>query len=48
LAERKKEFLGIGVPGVIGTGIVIGAAVAVGIPQAILRFATELVRAALR
>jgi hypothetical protein len=37
-----------GISGLIGSAIVIGAAIVVGIPQAIIRFATELVRAALR
>jgi len=48
LAEPRKEFLGIGVTGVIGTACVVAAAIISGLPQALLRFVVELVAAGMR
>jgi hypothetical protein len=37
-----------GIAGLIASVVVIGAVIAIGIPQAVVRFAAELTRAALR
>jgi hypothetical protein len=44
----RKAFLGIGPAGIIGTAIVIAAVIIMGLPQALIRFAVEVFRAALR
>jgi hypothetical protein len=44
----RKFFAGIGPAAVVGTFIVIATLVIMGLPQALFRFAVEVVRAALR